>query len=96
MLCLLVEMTLWVRRLAWEQSQSFAAWLVSLHLQRIDDWIGEPAEKLDVRPVHDVLREQFGSALERGRERDCERINRLCGCRRLRGDKAAHETVVDC
>ena len=96
MLCSLVETTLWVRRLAWQQSQSFAASLVSLHLQRIDDWIGAHAEKLDVRPVHDALREQLGSALERERERDCERINRWCGCRRLRGDRAAHETVLDC
>lgn len=83
MLSSLVEMTLWVRQLAWQWGQSFEAWSVSLHLQRTDDWIGGPAEKLDVRPVHDALREQFGSEPEQGRERDCERIDRWCGCRRL-------------
>jgi len=56
-------MTPWVRRLAWQQSQSFEAWSVSLPVRsqgRIDDWMRGPVQELVARLiVQDALREQL-------------------------------------
>jgi len=60
-------MTRWVWRLAWQQSQSFEAWSVSLpvHSQgRIDDWMRGPVEELVVRLIaQDALQEQLSLLL---------------------------------
>jgi hypothetical protein len=63
-------MTPWVRRLAWQRSQSFEAWSVSLHSQgRMYDWMRGPVEELVARLiVQDALRGQLSLVLVLARE----------------------------
>jgi hypothetical protein len=70
--CSPAKMTRWARRLAWQQSQSFEAWSVSLHSQgRMDDWMRGPVEELALvarLTAQDALRERLSLVVELARE----------------------------